>query len=201
MLDNPPLGTNDGKKTHDVHYCRQLGLATIDLNKTIGVDDGSRDKSIISTSYFLTPNSMVLSDFRLCSSGLSRVSLSSEQRKRCEDELARLQNIARSPNWDKQGAHPVQAKTIDIAKQVIAQLPEDVSPPEVSADPNGNVDFDWDLDNGIMFTISVGAEGDLAVSGMHRENDDRLSGIQRVSGQPLPGLLSLGLEWLREMNV
>ena len=132
---------------------------------------------------------------------LDGAKLSSNQQQACLDELKRLSAVAGKPNWDGEGASPVQGETIQVAEQVIPQLPGNIEPPEISADPNGNVEFDWDLDNGLMFTISVGADGALAVSAMHRENNNRLSAIQKMENQPLPGLLVLALRSLREMNV
>ena len=123
-----------------------------------------------------------------------------EQQLQCEQALQDLVNTAGEPNWDEEGADPVTKEIVEIAQRVIKELPGDIEPPQIAADPEGNIEFDWYLENGTMFTISVGKEGDIALSGLHQEREERLSAIEKDSQDPLPQLLSYGVQWLRKMK-
>ena len=102
-------------------------------------------------------------------------------------------------NWDGENADPVTPESVSAALRVVEELPSDVETPELSVDPEGNIEFDWHLDNGTMFTISVGSTGDVAISGLYL-GEAKLTGMEEDSnGNPLT-LLRCGLEWLIEMQ-
>ena len=128
------------------------------------------------------------------------ISLLPEQQRQCEQAVQDLVSTAGEPNWDGEGADPVTTEIVEIAQRVVKELPGDIELPQISADPEGNIEFDWYLENGTMFTISVGKEGDFAISGLHQEREERLSAIEKDSQDPLPQLLSYGVQWLRKMK-
>ena len=98
------------------------------------------------------------------------------------------------------GADPVTQKTVDIALNVVENFPGDVGLPEVTADPHGRVDFDWHLNNGTMFTVSVGNDGEVAISGLY-QGQSRLTGMAWDKDQEIPCLVHCGLNWLSSMKV
>ena len=132
--------------------------------------------------------------------GALSTSLLPEQQRQCEQAVQDLVSTAGEPNWDGEGADPVTTEIVEIAQRVVKELPGDIELPQISADPEGNIEFDWYLENGTMFTISVGKEGDFAISGLHQEREERLSAIEKDSQDPLPQLLSYGVQWLRKMK-
>ena len=124
-----------------------------------------------------------------------------QQKSQCKQALQELLQTTGEANWDGEGADPVTEEIVGIATRVVDQLPLDtIEPPEISADPHGNVEFDWYLDNGTMFTISIGIEGDIALSGLHAKRGDKLSAIEKDGDDPLPRILSYGVDWLRKMK-
>ena len=124
-----------------------------------------------------------------------------EQKSQCKQAVQELLQTAGEANWDGEGADPVTEEIVETAMQVVDHLPLDtIEPPEISADPHGNVEFDWYLDNGTMFTISIGIEGDIALSGLHAKRGDKLSAIEKDGDDPLPRILSYGVDWLRKMK-
>ena len=51
-------------------------------------------------------------------------------------------------NWDGFGAVPVLPEITDLAAAILFSLPPNVPAPEVSANPNGTVSFEWENEQG-----------------------------------------------------
>lgn len=122
-----------------------------------------------------------------------------EQQNRCKLAIDGLVKTAGQPNWDGAGADPVNDATRKAAFKVVEELPGDVTIPDISADPHGHIEFDWHLDNGTMFTISIGGTGDIAISGLC-EGEGKLTSFQWDREGDLHLQLYSGLEWLRKMQ-
>ena len=120
-------------------------------------------------------------------------------RNECKRAVRELLNTAGEQSWDGADADPVMEDTVEVALEISDQLPSDVGIPEISADPEGNIEFDWQLDNGTMFTISVGRVGDIAISGLCA-GESRMSGTLEDRKGKTFLLLQCGLNWLREMK-
>ena len=52
---------------------------------------------------------------------------------------------ASKPDWDGEDAFPLDPSTVSVAKQLAGLLPRFRQPPEVSASPHGEIDFDWSI--------------------------------------------------------
>lgn len=127
------------------------------------------------------------------------INSTSDNQKICESAIQKLLETAGKKNWDGEDADPVSQSAVDAALKVAAKLTDSVETPEIAADPHGNVEFDWNLENGTMFTISVGHSGKIAISGLNPEKA-RLRGLEENSEGDLGCLLSCGLNWLVEMS-
>ena len=120
------------------------------------------------------------------------------QLRQCKQDLKYLRESASKPDWDGEGADPVTEDVIKAAEKVIDELPRESGVPEISADPEGNVEFDWHLDNGTMLTVCIGQKGDIAISGLY-PNKAELT-ISANDSEGVPSILRCGLEWLNEMK-
>ena len=80
--------------------------------------------------------------------------LNLEHQNQCKEAIKNLLYTASIQNLDDKDADPVTQDAVDAALSVVKELPDGIQLPEIFADPEGNVEFDWDLDNGTMFTIS-----------------------------------------------
>lgn len=125
--------------------------------------------------------------------------LTSEQQETCHKDIYALLDTAGKQNWDGEGADPVTEDTVTVAARIVKELPSNVGIPEISADPEGSVEFDWYLDNGTMFTISIGKTGDIAISGLCN-GEAKLTGMQWDRTGKIDLLLQCGLKWLGEMQ-
>ena len=116
----------------------------------------------------------------------------------CKLAICDIAQRAEEPNWDGDGADPVTHATLKMAFRVVEELPGDIAIPDISADPHGHIEFDWHLDNGTMFTVSIG-DKDIAISGLC-EGVGKLTGFQWDREGDLRLQLYSGLEWFRKMQ-
>ena len=82
-----------------------------------------------------------------------------------EGEIRALLETAGRPNWDGEGADPVKPSAVEAALE-ISEFLSGIAPSEISADPRGNIRFDWLLKNGTIASATVGDSGEVAVSGL-----------------------------------
>ena len=125
--------------------------------------------------------------------------LSRKKQDECKESIRDLLKTANKQNWDGDEADPVDPEAAQTALKLVSDFPMGTGLPEVSADPHGRVDFDWSLDNGAMFTLSVGKDGEIAVSGLYGEQS-RLTGMAWDKNGERLCLVECGLEWLRKMK-
>jgi hypothetical protein len=81
-------------------------------------------------------------------------------------ELRRLQRVAAEFNWDGYGALPLNPRAAEQALKFIQALPTTVPVPDVSADPDGEVDLLWQLDPARAVSVSVGPNGRLTYAAL-----------------------------------
>ncbi|OLB36288.1 MAG: hypothetical protein AUH11_11660 [Acidobacteria bacterium 13_2_20CM_57_17] len=87
---------------------------------------------------------------------------------------------------------PVDPDTIRAATQFAYSLPRFVPIPEVSADPDGEISFDWTGPSGEMFSVSVNKRNRLAYAGWFGEKS-RVHGIEQLA-EGCPQQIVRGIE-------
>ncbi len=87
---------------------------------------------------------------------------------------------------------PVDLDTIRAAKQFAYSLPRFGPLPEVSADPDGEISFDWAGPSGEMFSVSVNKQNRLAYAGWFGEKS-RIHGIEQLA-EGCPQQIVRGIE-------
>jgi hypothetical protein len=65
------------------------------------------------------------------------------------------------PGWDGYGAEPIAPETHDLASRFLKALPIGTSVPSVSADPDGQITFEWYKNPRRTVSVSVSPDGDL----------------------------------------
>ena len=106
---------------------------------------------------------------------------------------------AQEQNWNGEGADPVKPAAVDAAQRLLHEFPGGIPDPDISVDPEGNIDFDWHLDNGTMFTLSIGGVGDIAISGMLSDKV-RLSCMELSDNDSVVSLVKCGFDWFKKMQ-
>jgi hypothetical protein len=79
-----------------------------------------------------------------------------------EQALTELHEVlaeASREGWDGYGARPLNPLSYDFAKRFLNALPTNAPFPEVSADTDGEVSFDWVFGERKALTVSVGPTG------------------------------------------
>jgi hypothetical protein len=87
---------------------------------------------------------------------------------------------------------PVDPDTIRAAMQFAYSLPRIGPLPEVSADPDGEISFDWNGPSGEMFSVSVNKHNRLAYAGWFGERS-RIHGIEQLA-EDCPQQIARGIE-------
>jgi hypothetical protein len=104
--------------------------------------------------------------------------------------LADACSAASVPNWDGYGAAPVVAPTTWHAERFLASIPEAWPNPEIDADPDGEVSFEWARSAHWVFTVSVAENGRLSYAGLF--GSSRVHGVETFAGT-LPRAIVEGL--------
>lgn len=86
----------------------------------------------------------------------------------------------------------VDSDTISAATQFAYSLPRFGPLPEVSADPDGEISFDWIGPSGQMFSVSVNKQNRLAYAGWFGEKS-RIHGIEQLA-ESCPQQIVRGIE-------
>ncbi len=87
-------------------------------------------------------------------------------------------------DWDGYGANGVSEAVALRAEAFIRALPEDIPAPEISAEPDGQVSFDWLPSGTKTFTLSVNAGNRLAYAWIDGAN--RGHAAELFDGNALP---------------
>ena len=97
---------------------------------------------------------------------------------------------ATTPGWDGYGAAPVSAEALWAAQRFLSVIPEAWPSPEITADPDGEISFEWARGPHWVFTVSVASEGQLSYAGLFGSN--RVHGTETFVGT-LPEAIVVGL--------
>jgi hypothetical protein len=87
------------------------------------------------------------------------------------------------------------AVTLDTARRALnftMLLPKSLPIPEVAADPDGEISFDWIGTTGKMFSVSIGADGRLSYAGRFSDTS-KIHGMEQLS-ETLPREILVGIE-------
>lgn len=87
---------------------------------------------------------------------------------------------------------PVDPATVHAAISFALSLPRLGATPEVSADPDGEISFDWAGPSGEMFSVSVNKHNRLAYAGWFGEQS-RIHGIEQMA-EGCPQQIVRGIE-------
>ena len=66
-----------------------------------------------------------------------------------------------SEGWDGYGAAPVTQETKANARLLIDSMPFYMLPPEIGAEPDGHLTFEWYRNPRCLISVSISPEGDL----------------------------------------
>lgn len=89
-----------------------------------------------------------------------------EPKRAAQEALYEAYLSAYIDNWDGEGAAKVELSTYAYASQFLQLLPSSVPLPEITADIDGELLFEWDQGRRQIFTVSIGRDGTLTYAGL-----------------------------------
>ena len=90
------------------------------------------------------------------------------------NQLGKVFSECSSEGWDGYGAAPVSIETFGYAFLLIESLPPGFPTPEIGADPDGHLNFEWYRDPRHLVSVSISPEGMLyyaALIGEDKKHD------------------------------
>lgn len=123
----------------------------------LGPDDAAWAIPILASDHGLSEDAklirrQVVEVHREMTAGVSITAPHRETLRALQETLAE----ATESDWDGYGARPVSPSTAVRAHRFVSLLPTTVPPPDVGADPNGRLHFEWRAGPGRAFVVSVG---------------------------------------------
>jgi len=85
-------------------------------------------------------------------------------------ELERIRLEASEENWNGGGEAPVTNGILSEAKRFVSLFPSTLEPPDISADADGEIEFEWFVEPRKVFSVSVGESGKLTFAGLFGES-------------------------------
>ena len=83
--------------------------------------------------------------------------------------LSECRQTVSSPNWDEEGARPVEDHTFELAERLLERLPwYGCRIPEIEPTPQGEIVFSWDSVSDEMDSLDVAVlpSGEIAAAGL-----------------------------------
>jgi len=105
-------------------------------------------------------------------------------------ELWRLFEECHTDGWDEYGAKGVAVEAFKVGLEFVEKLPLFVDNPEVGADPDGDVSFEWFKSDDTVLTLSINSERKIAYAGAFGQ--ERPRGIENF-GSDIPSAIRVYL--------
>lgn len=91
------------------------------------------------------------------------------QREKIFEELWDVYDECKNEGWDGYGAQPVSVEDFEISFEFLKLLVKPslgIKPPEIAADPDGEITFEWYEENGSVFAVGISAHRKLSYAGI-----------------------------------
>jgi hypothetical protein len=82
------------------------------------------------------------------------------------DALSETFDECNAPGWNGSAARAVSNQTFENARRFLSILPSSVPVPDVMAEPDGEIAFEWRAANKSVFSVSVGEADTIAFAGL-----------------------------------
>lgn len=89
-----------------------------------------------------------------------------EPKRTAQEALDAAYARAQVDDWDSERSARVEPSTYAYASQFLRHLPSTIPVPEISADRDGEILFEWDFGRRRVFSVSVGRDGTLTYAAL-----------------------------------
>ncbi|HVN17951.1 MAG TPA: hypothetical protein VMU05_04240 [Dongiaceae bacterium] len=114
-------------------------------------------------------------------------------------ELDEIREEAARAGWDGHDAKPVNFDAYLHARRFLEALPTTAPPPDVSADPDGEVSLDWVFGPRKALTLSIGANGRCSYAWVRGNRKSR--GTEWLDDEVPTNILSALAQLVRDAQV
>jgi len=87
------------------------------------------------------------------------------------EELEKVYEECSETNWDGYGAMPIPRETYSEARKLLRMIPSSSPRPDISAEPEGEITFEWYKEKYSVFVISVGSNNLVTYAGLFGKNN------------------------------
>lgn len=77
------------------------------------------------------------------------------------------------PNWDGDVAEAISMETHDVARRLLESLPSDMPLPTITAEPDGQLNFEWYQSPQQLLSASIGSDGTVFWAALIGSEDPR----------------------------
>src|SRR2546425_873618 len=89
-----------------------------------------------------------------------------EPQRTAQEALDAAYAAAQVEDWDGEGSASVELSTYVYASQFLRLLPSTIPIPEIAADRDGEILFEWDFGRRQILSVSVGRDGTLTYAAL-----------------------------------
>ncbi len=82
------------------------------------------------------------------------------------EELEKVYEECLEANWDGYGAMPISRETYSKARKLLRMIPPSLPRPDISAEPDGEITFEWYKEKYSVVVISVGGNNLITYAGL-----------------------------------
>ena len=82
------------------------------------------------------------------------------------EELEKVYEECLEANWDGYGAMPISRETYSKSRKLLRMMPSSLPMPDISAEPGGEITFEWYKEKYSVFVISVGSNNLITYAGL-----------------------------------
>ncbi len=106
------------------------------------------------------------------------------------DAISRLTMVVNEYALDE--SITIQPRAVAMAKQFLKVLPDGISPPEFSIEPDGSISMDWIAARNRVFSISVGTDDRFACAWLDGTNKGHC--VENFNGREIPKRIIDGIK-------
>ena len=89
-----------------------------------------------------------------------------EPKRTVQEAIDAAYKMAQVDDWDGEGSARVEPSTCGYASQFFMLLPSAIPLPEITADTDGEILFEWNLGRRRIFSVSIGRDGTLTYAAL-----------------------------------
>ncbi len=82
------------------------------------------------------------------------------------EQLDQIYDECSEPDWDGYEADPISLDTYLEARKLLSMIPVSLPQPQISAEPDGEIGFEWYKDKYSIFVVSVGGNSILTYAAL-----------------------------------